>query len=154
MANWWDKYAVSVPEGASGLWSVMRFTVTEEDARWANINCHGRWISPGTYTRLTREKQVIMSDTPLEISEFRSFERVACGRVLINGLGLGVVLQAVLRKPEVQHATVVDISEEVISLVRYHYYAMFPGKLHILHADALEYRPGRNEYFDAVWHDI
>lgn len=78
----------------------------------------------------------------------------AKGHILINGLGIGMVLNACLLKPEVAHATVIEISQDVINLVADHYNRKFPGKVEIIHADAFEYTPPKNKKFDMVWHDI
>ena len=157
MSNYTSKYKVSVPEGVSGKWRVERFTVTEEAAaleRIRSIFNGGRGVPAGTYTRLTRGGEVVMSDTPDEISDHLHAIHRAHGHVLINGLGLGMVLQAVLRKPEVERATVVDNSADVIALVGPHYQAMFGDRLTIIEADALEYKPPKGSRFGVVWHDI
>src|SRR3990167_8481675 len=68
---------VDVPEGASGVWRVERFTVSDDDIRLFNLRCAfqpggGRWmIKPGTYTRLTCGSQLVMSDTPAEKRDHR-----------------------------------------------------------------------------------
>ena len=84
---------VDVPEGERGPWKVERFTVTEDDIKLHNIRCsfafgmRGREMEAGTYTKLTRNGAIIMSDTVAEIGDHSYFVRRAKGRVLINGLG-------------------------------------------------------------------
>lgn len=159
MGDWTDKYKVNVPEGKSGDWAVEHFTVSEEQAKLEMMRSlfssnRGRGVPAGTYTRLTRRGHTIMSDTPDEIRDHLDPIRAARGHVLINGLGLGMVLQAVLRKPEVERATVVDNSADVIALVGPHYQTMFGDRLTIIQANALEYKPPKGVRFGAVWHDI
>lgn len=144
---------VKLPEGKSGEVEVQRFTVTEEGARrfaMQNI-CYGRSVPAGDYTRLLIGGQIMMSDTPDEARDHRELLWNARGDVLINGLGIGLALHAVLRKPEVESVTVVELSEDVIKLVGPSY---DDPRVTIVQADALEWRPERGRRFGAVWHDI
>jgi hypothetical protein len=152
-----NNYQVSVPEGQSGNWKVERFTVTGRDAEIERIRAmfSGRRVPEGTYTRLMRRGQVIMSDTPDEIRDHLEPIRRARGSVLINGLGLGVVLQAALNKPEVRHVTVVEKSPDVIKLVAWHYYERFGyDRLTVVEGDAFDWKIPKGARFDVVWHDI
>lgn len=145
---------VTVPEGVSGDWRVERFTVSEEDAqmdRIRNMFKGRRSVDAGTYTRLMRGGYLVMSDTRDEKSDHSYFVRAATGHVLINGLGLGMVLNAVLQKPDVTHVTVVEASADVIALVGPHYAG---PRVTIVHSDAMTYQPPKGERFGAVWHDI
>ena len=154
---WLDKYKVQVPEGVSGAWRVERFTVSESDEKMERLYSMfngGRYVPAGTYTWLKRSNYTIMSDTPDEIRDHLSAISKACGNVLINGLGLGVVLQAMARKPEVITITVIEQSSDVIALVAPHYQAMFGDKINIIQADAYEYKPPKGSRFDVAWHDI
>jgi hypothetical protein len=154
---------VAVPEGERGPWRVERFEVTEDGARFHNFRCdfspggYRRRIVPGTYTRLMRGRTVVMSDTPAEQQDHSWFVRNVKGRALLHGLGLGMVLAAVLKKPEVTDVTVVEIDADVIALVGPHYEQMArdEGKpLAIIHGDALKWQPPKGARWGAVWHDI
>jgi hypothetical protein len=102
----------------------------------------------------------VMSDTPSEIHEHDFAIENATGRVLITGLGLGVLVSALLAKPDVQSITVVEVDRDVIGLTG-HYYMSHP-KVSIVHADALEYAKRLHQgdgsrlgwEFDFAWHDI
>jgi hypothetical protein len=103
----------------------------------------------------------IMSDTPSEIHEHDEAIENAHGRVLITGLGLGVLVSALLAKPEVEHITVVEIDRDVIGLTG-HYYSNHP-KVRLVNADALAFARdiladgrllSRNVSYDYAWHDI
>lgn len=146
---------VSVPEGRSGAWSVERFTVNPDQSRFDAIRAltrgSRRYVRPGTYTRLMRGAQVVMSDTPDEMSDHIEPVRRATGSVLINGLGLGMVLNAVL-KASITDVTVVEKSEDVIRLVAQHYTT--DPRVTIVCADALEFQPPKGKRYDVVWHDI
>ncbi|MDD5010210.1 MAG: hypothetical protein PHC68_17635 [Syntrophorhabdaceae bacterium] len=149
---------VTVPEGRSGDWVVQKFTVTKGDEKWeryyALLHSHRRFVPEGTYTRLLHNGQLIMSDTPQELRDHLVMYGKAHGRILINGLGLGVILQACLQKEEVAHATVIEISEDVISLVGPHYEKMFGDRVEIIQADAMTWKPPKGIRYRAVWHDI
>lgn len=145
--------AVSVPEGVSGAWRVERFEIGKEDAAFALFSYGGRAPRPGTYTRLMRGGTVVMSDTPAEMHDHYAPVRAATGEVLINGLGLGMVVQACLEKHSVARVTVVELSEDVISLVAPHYQQRYGGRFRVIHASAFDYKPDLPAY-GAVWHDI
>lgn len=146
-----------IPEGKSGPWSIEKFTITESEAKFENIRAAfsftggGRTVRPGTYTRLRYHDSVIMSDTPCEIRDHFGFVRRARGNVLINGLGLGLCLAAVLRKPEVTKITVIEIDPDVIGLVAPYFTDL---RLTIINANALTWKAPKGESYDAVWHDI
>ena len=152
---------VDVPEGQSGDWRIERFTVDDAGASMHNlrdsIHGGGRGIVAGKYTKLMRGNTIVMSDTPAEIADHSYFVRSrAKGNVLINGLGLGWAVEALLQSEKVKTITVVEKSKDVINLVKQHYYDKCPKDkyLIIVHADALDYKPKRGQRFDAVWHDI
>lgn len=158
MEDWAEKYKVSVPEGESNDWKIERFTVSEDDETLERLRAMmhrtRRYARAGNYTRLMRRFDVIMSDTHDEIRDHFEVIHRAHGNCLINGLGLGMVLQAIARKPEVERVTVIELSSDVISLAAPHYRAMFGNKIEIIQADAYEYKPERGSHFGVVWHDI
>jgi len=98
-------YRVSIPVGVSGDWEVDKFTVSVNDPRAISYALHGRPVPPGIYTRLKKKGAFdpMMTDTPAEVGDHIYFIHRATGRCLLNGLGLGVVLKAILAKPEVTH---------------------------------------------------
>jgi len=88
----------------------------------------------------------------------------ARGRVLIAGLGIGMILRAILRKPEVTHVTVLEKYKDVIDLVFPSLLRMLaqwppaeqPPRLEVFHADVFEWTPPPDRpryhviYFD-IW---
>jgi len=151
---------IDVSDGTSGQWKVETFTVSESDAKWANVKAsistssRGRFIHPGNYKRLMRGGTVVMSNTMAEINDHLSFIYTAkrCKSSLINGLGLGMALKAVLESDLVEDVTVVEISEDVISLVGDTY--LVDPRVNIVHASAFDYKPPKGKRYGAVWHDI
>lgn len=148
----------TVPDGESGPWKIDTFTVSKEEARFESARAifSGNPImrvSPGTYKRLTcKGRGVVMSNTQMEVSTNYEAFRNSKGRVLINGLGLGMLLEAILSKPEVTYVRVIEKEQDVINLVAPHF-ASDP-RVEIIHADAYEYIPAKGERFDYCWHDI
>lgn len=147
--------AVQIPEGKRGPWSVQRFSVSEREAKMSQLQAimHGRgYVPPGTYTQLLHERRgIVMSDTPDEMRDHRGFVYQAKGQVLINGLGLGMALAAILKKPEVKGVTVIEIDPDVIALVGP---AFVGDRVAIINADAFLFQPPKGERYNVAWHDI
>lgn len=149
---------VSVPDGVSGDWRVSTFTITDDHIGLSNLRAirdgnREMMLSPGEYKRLTcKGRGVVMSNTPMErrtaIEAFHSAE----GKVLVNGLGLGMVLEGMLSKPEVESVRVIEVSQDVINLVAPTF--LHDPRVEIILADAYKYKPGKDERFDYVWHDV
>ena len=143
-------YAVDLPPGASGPWTLETFVVPERSFANFRLEMAGRGISPGTYTRLCKSGTgVFMSDTPAEWRDCAYFVQQADGAVLISGLGLGMVVKALLAKATVTHVTVLENDPDVIALVA-PYYA--DERLRVVEADAFAWKADRA--FDWAWHDI
>lgn len=140
--------------GKSGDWELSQFIVSENDAKWSQVRCAingygSRAVSAGTYWKLTLRGSIYMSNTPAEVLDHMMFIHKAKGKVLIAGLGLGMVLQALLDKGSCVKIVVVEKSEDVIKLVGPSY--NYPN-VEIVHADIFDYKP--TEYFDYAWFDI
>lgn len=145
---------VDVPEGKSGSWAVERFSVSKEDAGFFNIGNRGRAILPGSYTRLMCGRCVVMSDTPAEMWDHMAAVANAHDDCLVNGLGLGMVINAMLLKEAVKSVTVIERSPDVIKLVAPHYQQKFGDRFKIAEGDALTFKPSRGVRYGTVWHDI
>lgn len=151
-------HKVSVPEGEKDGMRVSRFTIDQNQSACSGLGFRsaGRGIHPGTYTRLTGDGRIWMSDTPAEwgdhLNAVFEIRRPATRRVLINGLGLGMVLKAALACEHVEHVDVVEFDQRVIDLVGPHY--LTDPRVEIHHADAyaIKWTPGVR--WDVAWHDI
>ena len=148
-----------IPEGKIGDWEVERFEVTKSGAEFHNLRCaikgqYGQEVEPGMHTRLVNDGITVMSDTPAEIGENSRVVTVAKGKILINGLGLGWVVKALMLIKEVEHVTVIERSSEVILLVGRYLLKRYPKRLTIIQADALEWKSPKGHIYDCVWHDI
>lgn len=155
-----DRMTISVPEGELGGLVVERFEVKKfdlENMREARI---GRGTKPGWYTRLIEPDGDIfwMSDTDAEKSDHLpalfKIDALKARRVLINGLGLGMVLQGALSYAHVEHVDVVERDGRVIKLIGPHY--LKDPRVTIHHADAYEQVEAwpRNTRWDVGWSDI
>lgn len=116
-----------VPVGESGEWRVKRVTVSPQDEDLERLrsllssSSRGRWTPAGEYTMLMHGSTTVMSDTPDELFDLLDLHYgvrdTEARRVLVNGLGLGCALLMLMREPTVEHIDVVELSEDVITLV-------------------------------------
>jgi hypothetical protein len=147
---------VAIPEGTRGPWTVKRFTISQDEAKMGALrslfNGGRSVVAPGTYTQLLHARRgLIMSDTPDEMRDHYTAVGKAHGHVLITGLGIGMVLAAVLRKADVTKVTVIEIDPDVVALVGPHY---SDPRVEIVTASAFDYRPPKGTRYGAAWHDI
>lgn len=121
----YEAMTVTVPPGISGTVEVRRFEITEQQAARSFLRGRGRGVPAGTYTGLYRNGSLWMSDTPDEKRDhlpiLNAVREHAAERVLVNGLGLGMVVAALLATESVRHVDVVDTDPDVIALVGPHY---------------------------------
>lgn len=151
---------VTVPEGQKGKWKIERFIVSEQDEKMTHMQSifsGGRgYVPAGTYTKLSCVgRGTIMSDTPDEKRDHLHAVWKASGHCLINGLGLGMVLNAVLQRNAtlpVTKVTVIELEQDVIDLVGPHY--LSDPRVEIVNASAFDYNPPKGEKYGMVWHDI
>lgn len=157
-----QKMADVIPEGRSGQVRIDHFEVPDQfDPRW--IQHPEEMVAPGRYVRLMVGGDVVMSDVAMEQRTNREAVLAAQGHVLIAGLGLGMVLLPILRKPAVASVTVVECSPDVIGLVVPHLRAAAGPdsvKLTVIGGDIQHWRPGPDAgriystiYFD-IWTNV
>lgn len=156
---------VTVPEGKSGEFAVERFEITDAQVRRAAIRDGGRaYTPPGTYTKLSQGSRLWMSDTHAERHDHddivRAMKQAGDGaKILITGLGLGMVLNAALQLDNIARIDVIEKERDVIDLVGPHYIEKSKTTgihLNIFHADAYG-KPAeleRGMRWDIAYHDI
>lgn len=157
------EFPCHVPDGESGDIRVSTFELKHEHIGMQNLRYYRDGnllccLRPGTYKRITRkidpkptwgpEREVLMSNTPLEARTNQLPLKMGRGYVLITGLGLGIVPTLLAQKKSVIEITVVEQSDDVIKLVEPH----MPGKVKVVKGDAFTFKPQRK--YDFVWHDI
>lgn len=166
MISYSDRMTVDVPEGRVGRYAVKRFTIKSAGPRsGADVRAMlaGRAIPPGTYTKLVvgddPDRELLwMSDTPAEkrdhIEAVRAMDAFEAKRVLINGLGLGMVLAAALSFDHVEQVDVVEVNPQIIELVGPYYEKDHRVRIH--QADAYEQakRWPTGTRWDVGWSDI
>ena len=150
-----------VPAGRSGAWLVEKFEIEDDgrsDSQESPVPDCAR-LRAGQYTRLRCGPTVFMTDLYDEWWTQRSAideARRRGGRVLITGLGLGLVIEAILRPGEsrVDEVVVVERSPDVIRLVAPFLERRYGDQITVHEADAFHWQPGPGERFQVVWHDI
>lgn len=108
---------------------------------------------PGIVTQLrSKDETVMMTDSEMERRTNWFFIHKANGRVLVAGLGLGMVLLPLQNKEEVESVTVVEIHQEIIDMV----IPQLPlnDKIGVICADIMEWFPPQGEKYDTIYFDI
>lgn len=149
-----------VPAGKSGAWVIEKIAIPEREYNPktdARPNCFK--FRPGVYTSLRRDGTQFMTDLYDEWWTQRpaiAEAQARGGEVLITGLGLGLIAEAILRtaKDRVSRITIVEFSSDVIKLVAPYLQSRHPGKIEIIEADAFTWEPPHNQRFTVGWHDI
>lgn len=109
-------------------------------------------VFPGEYQRLLISGCVMMSNTRMEINSNIGFAYQAEGSILISGLGMGMILRALLTKESVTDITVLEKNPDVIKLVGPNF--KDDDRVTIIEADAFEWKPPKGKKWDYIWHDI
>lgn len=138
-------------EGTSGDWRIEHRTTEREPLAF-----RPRAVPPGTYTGLLRNGAIWMSDTPDERSDhMQAYIEAKCrgGRILVHGLGLGMVVKAMLDLPNVEHVDVVELEADVIALAA-PAFAAYGDRITIHHDDCLTRKWATGTHWSVVWHDI
>lgn len=150
-----------IPEGERCGIRVEHHVVTEHEAAIDALRSLGKRvtpIAPGPVCCLYVGHVLMMSDGVNEHDTNRAIVREARGDVLIAGLGLGMILIPILRKPDVRSVTVLELGESVIELVelhiRRHVGEALANKLSVINADARQWMPPKGTTYDVIYFDI
>jgi hypothetical protein len=108
-------------------------------------------VDDGPSVALQISGECFMSDIAYERSTCLELAHNARGRVLIAGLGLGMVLPPLLDDAQVDRITVIEKVGDVIALIGPHY---THPKLRVMHGDIFKWRPAAGETFDTIYFDI
>lgn len=154
LKNLQRKFGWSVPDGSCGDWKISTVNLTPKAA---DVNFHTgnrRHTIPGPYKILRFGGYIIMSTSLFEIDDLYDFYQRAEGDVLITGLGIGLLTNMLLSKPEISSLTVIEKQSEVIKLVGPTFKK--EKRLLIMHEDAFEFNPENQKKtgWDFIWHDI
>lgn len=147
-----------VKPAAQGVARVDHFTVTEKESKWTSMlasihNDQYGHVAAGKYARLYVGGQLMMTDTAMERSTNRVLLWRANGRVFIAGLGIGMVIHGLMKKPEVDHITVVEKYQDVVDLIG-PTLRKYGRRVSIVTADALDWTAPKGEKWDTIYFDI
>jgi len=164
---WWESWKVEVPEYDADGVVVKRFEITPEQAAFDQLRAAlnpqrpNRATQPGTYTNLTVDGTLWMTDTPAEVVDLFGVDTAmrdsVGGSMLIVGLGLGLVLHRAITHRDIGWIDVVEREGRVIDAVADHYYSLAAEHevgLRIHQADIHEWKPPPLAYWDLGWFDI
>jgi hypothetical protein len=144
-----------VPEGSHGVAKIIHFKVSKEASMLSSLRRSG-YVPEGKYARLEVHGHLMMSDTRWERFTNLDVVEKARGDVFIAGLGLGMILHPILAKPEVTKVTVIEKYSDVVALVE----PTLPkkdletGRVNIIVADVLEWKPLKGQNWDCIYFDI
>lgn len=113
-----------------------------------------------TITTLQIDGRTVMVDDPPHWWAMQAHASAYQGRVLVAGLGLGLILHALLDKPAVTHITVIEREPDVVQLVspfllRQYGAAYLAKKCMIIQTDWEDYlTPWMPEQYNGVFYDL
>jgi len=138
-----------------GLAKISKYVFNSKEAGCTLFNLRALRDDPmfrmydGKYVRLFVDGKLMMSDTAMERMSNHDIIEKAKGKVLIAGLGLGLILPPILEKEEAIEVVIIEKYQDVIDLVG----PKFDNpKLKIICADIFEYTPKKK--FDTIYFDI
>jgi len=158
----WPKMQEILPERTIGTAQIKHFEVSKtasESTLARSIfsrDCNA-YVPEGKYARLEIAGDVVMSDTLMEQNSNSHAVYSMNGHALIAGLGFGMMLIPVCRKPEVLSITVIEKNADVIALVETPVRATLGNdstKVKIINADIFTWKPEKGQKFDTIWFDI
>jgi len=106
---------------------------------------------PIPITSLILGKTTVMVDDPLHWYGMQDLAKASYGKVLVAGLGLGLIVHALEENNNVDSIDVVEINRDVISLVYPH---IRVRKTRIIHDDFWQYLYRTEESYDTCIIDI
>ena len=150
-----------VPEGRSGDWVLERFCVGDDPTYDAGRDTRPQFARrrPGSYSLLRRGEVQFMTDLYDEWWTQRLLLDQAArrsGQILISGLGLGLIVESLLRSPDIEasRVTVLELSKDVIRLVAPHFRDLYGDRLEIVEADVFTWTPPAGSRYSVAWHDV
>lgn len=151
----WPNLASLIPEGESGNVRVEHMEIDKRASEFTHIRAmvnpgRDEYIPQGVYVRLYVGHETMMTDTPMEKHSNRDVVLIASGRVLIAGLGVGMILHPIADKERVEHITVIEKNPDVIKLVA----PSLPKKVTVVEGDIFEWTPPKGTKFDTIYFDI
>lgn len=135
-------------DGEIGSAKLKHFTIIPDNFRAV----YRDGIDPGEYVKLVINGEIMMSNTRMEKETNQEFVDNAHGKVLIGGLGIGLILLPILVKPEVEEVTIIEYNKDVINLVEPQLRSYFNNKVKIINDSVFEYVPSQE--FNTIYMDV
>lgn len=159
------EWLVSLPTYDDEGVVIDHFTITEQEATVDKLRAAfnpqrgDRSVDPGTYTRLTVDGRIWMTDTPAEVRDHEIADEPLADAesVLIVGLGMGMIVNRALTKHDIYRMDIVEIDPRIIKAVGPHYQRMAYDQgcdLRIHEADIHEWKLPVGMTWDVGWFDI
>ena len=143
---------VDIPEGISGDYEIAHYTNETEDNMW-QVYLEMKGETDDAFTVLTKEgcPMPIMQDSEAEYNEHQWLWDNMSGDVLVGGLGIGMINQALIDNPNVTSVTIVEISQDVVDLV----WDDCPkdDSFSLVVADFETWTPPEGTTYDVIWCD-
>lgn len=145
------KTVLDLPEMKIGEYRVAHKTYQPE-FRFDMLGRGGyvRFDSKIVLRMLFHKDMLWMSDSPSEIEDMERLAERVNGKVLVAGLGMGLLTEILARNPEVHAADVIEISPEIVEMVS----PFLSGKVSVAVADFREWLEQADGDYDAVILDI
>jgi hypothetical protein len=156
------EYLEEIPNGDFGNWHIdsaelseMRSEIDKLKLLHSPFSFPETYVPSGWYKRLITldTKEVMMSNTWAEIGGHYELFANAHGRVLINGLGLGIAAWVIDKIPEVDEVIVQEIDPKIIKWMESAIWE-HTTKVEIFQGDAWKGIEDDRIRFDYIWHDI
>lgn len=148
-----------LPDSKKGSAELRSFTVdkatvefTKLKAAMSGLSSEYLGFKPGKYARLLIHGSTIMSNTYMEIETNRSIMDNANGKVLIAGLGIGMIILPIQEKKNVDKIIVVENNEDVIDLVANK--LPLHHKVEIVKGNIFDLSLSKDDKFDTIYFDI
>jgi hypothetical protein len=147
---WWHEYKSDIPAKEEGMWKIRRGKAAPVSRDFPPTR---KTPADEVHTALMNyvdyEWKTVMADSVIEIADNLPFVSKAYGKVLITGLGLGIVPHMLMEKPNVDEILIVEKTPEVVDMVAPY---LPNGDITVVLSDAFTYTP--RQKFDCAWHDI
>lgn len=157
MKGVFERYDLKVGEvkekGLARL-SCFEFKRENDPLSYMRMAMDGMAVRDGKYMRLSVAGQLMMTDTDMEKRSNQEFCQRSNGRVLVAGLGIGLIIHNIWGKlisGEVSELIIVEKYQDTIDLISP--YFQHPNIKYICH-DIFDYKPLKEERFDTIYFDI
>jgi len=140
---------------ASGVATIGKIDINIENyyfAEGVRGYLYYNFLKPAQMTELKIRGKTWMIDAPEYVWMLQSFAEQSTGTVLVAGLGLGIVLNYLVRNPKVTNIIVMELEQDVMDLIM----PLLPkdDRLHIVHGDFYEFLKAPTCTIDTVIWDL